>query len=111
GMVVVEARGGCVIGSVDGEAEAEREMECVPVVGGGAETKWPSTAWKGRMPLPGAKQNESGPGGFVVRLRCGAGRCVGCMVPAVAHQRASGTETIGMAPARRKSSSFEGSLN
>ncbi len=56
---------------------------------------------------PDQSERES----VVVRRRCGAGRCAGCTVPAVVHQRASETEIIGTAPARRKQLSFESSLN
>jgi hypothetical protein len=63
------------------------------------------------MPHPDAKQNQSGRESLVVRLRCEAGRSAGCMALVVAHQRASGTEIIGTAPARRKRLSFESSLN
>jgi hypothetical protein len=52
--------------------------------------------------LFGAKPNQNEQGSHVVRLRCAAVACAGCMVPAVAHQKEKGTAISGMVVARKK---------
>jgi hypothetical protein len=90
--------------------EAENQ-KVVPVGAGIPKQNDPSTPCKALMLPPDVQPNRSGPESLAVRLRCKAGNCVGCTVPAVAHQRVSGMGITSTAPARRKPSSFGSSLN